>query len=612
MGLHERSGVLPGEPVFGYLVRHRGRRIALAFYFAVAAVLWSVFLPQLGVSVYATPLVAGIGLAVLFVLPSEPIFRIATAMEIAGVRALARCAEFPSLLVVFATYSLLLGWINIPWSLSRMQLGFMFLVGVIVAGMCLRYATKSLFAANVKGPTRTGAFAIFATLLLPMFLSAAAVVMPHLAPYFGAALIGYGYRTLAHYFHLRLVMAVEPVHAFGVRARRERSGDPFVDWVHKTEHDINRSLIERGYLRYAVCYLLYVCGKHRSHDYREAFRHLRVQKLYASRKYQQIAKITSDRDTGLLLYLRIQSLIRSRELKEALQLIEAGIRSHPDSPYFLHVKAQLALEQDGFHSRSYRQSVAEAHLLATRRLRDGDLTRHICPDAIAEKAKIDAYDAAFGSSSHSVEQQLKFRDAMWLANEARKVAYRHSVRLGSEIRSVEGVVTSLYGDYSEAYRAHLDALATGENLKARYYLAMLLMVGSVTFLRPIYHFERILAMAPADSRLSRLARARRDEAVKAWNANRELAASWDVFKLFTFSHEYLAAAESTEPAWNAVVVRTDDKKEKVYRRVFGREPSMADSPDWVVPLKAFGVSSPNEVSNEEIKREVPVPAVSVA
>jgi len=203
-----------------------------------------------------------------------------------------------------------------------------------------------------------------------------------------------------------------------------------------------------------------------------------------------------------------------------------------------------------------------------------------------------------------------FRLPLRLANESRRLAEEYGVRLVAKVRGVEGILHALAGDYREAYLAYLEALATAEDLRVRYHLGVTLMVGSVSFLRPIYHFERILALAPPYSRLAQLARNQRDEALRVYWLNVHYAASTDVFELITFSQWQIETCEDDDTAgtW-----RDDGSK----RAAFGYWPDYepVDSshvgPGSIASEgRPLPMSGEREVHNEEIKRDVTVRAVS--
>ena len=537
---------------------------------------WAVHASALGIPPVALLAPTAISVALFLLVPSATVFRIATAIELFVVRFVAHQARYYRWIIsLFVLYSVGLGVALRPWAIELTAVTIVGLTSFIVFGYFLRYVTQSLFASNVKGPTFLGALALVFAVSMPLTAYTVGLLRPDLAAWFGCILVVYGLCCAG----------------------------------------LNRSLIQRGAFGYAACFIIYVCGGVLSTNYRMAFLGLRVQKLYSSRHYRKVIQLTNDAMTGSLLYLRGLSLIRSGQVESAEMLLASSIARWPANPYLHFARAQLHLETLGFFSEPYRRDVDTASQLAMNRV-NADSKSYVCPDAIAEHGKITAFTTAVGpvrNESNPEARRKQFTAELFEVAEARRIAARHSVRLASEVRGVEGIVQSLSGDFREGYEAFLDALATGENLKARYHLAVLLMIGSATFLRPIYHLERILVLAPRDSRLARLTKARLEEALEITRANRALSMSWGVFRLLTFDRRYLELAECEQAAWAALAYREDDNKKRAYKRIFGHEPPReAAVPPWT-PAGWTWESlrrSHGDEDNERLKRDARVGNIS--
>lgn len=577
---------------------------------------WAVHASALGIPPVALLAPTAISVALFLLVPSATVFRIATAIELFVVRFVAHQARYYRWIIsLFVLYSVGLGVALRPWAIELTAVTIVGLTSFIVFGYFLRYVTQSLFASNVKGPTFLGALALVFAVSMPLTAYTVGLLRPDLAAWFGCILVVYGLCCAGRAMWVGLARFVETTQAVTDIPLERVKSYGLAKLVRWTERSLNRSLIQRGAFGYAACFIIYVCGGVLSTNYRMAFLGLRVQKLYSSRHYRKVIQLTNDAMTGSLLYLRGLSLIRSGQVESAEMLLASSIARWPANPYLHFARAQLHLETLGFFSEPYRRDVDTASQLAMNRV-NADSKSYVCPDAIAEHGKITAFTTAVGpvrNESNPEARRKQFTAELFEVAEARRIAARHSVRLASEVRGVEGIVQSLSGDFREGYEAFLDALATGENLKARYHLAVLLMIGSATFLRPIYHLERILVLAPRDSRLARLTKARLEEALEITRANRALSMSWGVFRLLTFDRRYLELAECEQAAWAALAYREDDNKKRAYKRIFGHEPPReAAVPPWT-PAGWTWESlrrSHGDEDNERLKRDARVGNIS--
>lgn len=595
------------QPGVGHLLRYGSRRRVLAGLTLASLGTWAIYLEAWGVNPLFALIPAAILLAGVLLAPWSSIYLLATSLELQVARTIGRWSRRPFIIVAsFAAYSLALGLALRPWDLSAAAVLAAGLAGSAVTRRLLRHAIKTLFAANVKGPSLFGSLVLLACVSMPLTLNTAAVVFPQWRPVFGVFLCVFGLRCTVSYFWVAIADSVERVRPFETVAPSRRTAVGILRLVRWTEHNLNRSLIERGTAGYLFCCVTYWLGGRRCPGFREAFQNLRIKRFYSYRKYAKVVDLTDRDSPGILLYLRAQSLIRLGRLDEAEALLKGAIAAEAsnESPYLYLARAHLHLERSGFYSPLYRADIERACQLADDRLQRGEY-RIECLDAVAEQAKISAFEQVHDYRRQNITPSGfpdSLRRPLRNVNVARSAAERSGPRLASEMRAFEGIIQSLAGDYSEAYIALEAALVSGENLKARYHLAVTLMVGSASFLRPIYHFERILALAPSESRLARLTRARLQEALRASWRNAQLACSWHDFTLVTFSQLHVERCEDESDHAPYIVLREDESKRSDYRWIFGLEPREFSD--------AGSTLSSREKGNEDIKKDVTVPQLT--
>ena len=607
------------EPSVRYLLGHRSRRLTLALGVVLFGSLATAFGTAIGIDpvflIAPTAAIVSLTLAI----DGSTIFGIATALELVVVRLAGRAAPKNGTLVwLFGAYAATLGWILGARTLLSYEAMTVALLAWIVFGPLLHFVTKVVFISNVRGPSPSGTIAALVAALLPLLLFAWGLLQPAYAEWLGVTLIAYGWRCIARIAWIGLVQMVESIQAITDVPHDRVQAQRLMRLVRSTERALNRSRIERGALGFLACHLVYWLGGGLNPEYRRAFLNLRVQRFFAIRRYDKVLDATDDQMTGSLLYLRVQSMIRTRQLDRAESVLNQNLELHRSNPYLRLAKAHLNLERFGFDSEQYRRDIGAANVMARNRAYEQHqpgLTRHVCADAIAEYAKVRAYDTLLTLSKNppsDEEWRDRFDGCLFEVKEARRLAEKHSVRLATEIRGIEGVVEGLSGDFGEGYKAFLDALASGENLKARYALAVLLMIDSVSFLRPIYHLERVLSLAPPGSRLARLAQARLNEALDVVRTNRALSQSWRVFRLLTFDRRYLALSESESPAWAALAYREDGRKRDTFQAVFGYEASREPMvPDWAPRWTWESLRETGPDVNKQERRDVRVPETAM-
>ena len=576
VGGSERAGWLSGgvEPGLGRYLRFAGRRRSLVVLAIAVQTFWAVGLVAIGVMpmvVYAPALFL---IAYLSGCDSRTVLIVSSALEIVAVRGVAKLsARRHRLAGMYAGCMILLGLSLSPSRMSLWESLAVLLSALAVFRRVFRVASDAAFAANVRGPRPVGAGAILAPALLPFVMMAAAVGFDQLRPAIGWTFMALGLQGLRSVVADQWIPELVTKFHRADDGRRDPSKSRLGRLVRATEMSLAHDFKERGLLGYLACRVWRLLPAAKSD---RSLNKLLAEWYFSNASFAAVERITATADNGVMLYLRSEALTHQGRSIDALALLAASASTFDkpahSNPFYYLARAHAHLGRRGFDSRDYREDLATASALATKRIRDG--SGSISARALAENALVEAFDIANGPFLFgSCDRRSRLLPKLQAIEEARRMAARQSVSLAAELRALEGVVHALREDYASAYDCLMKSLSLWDNLEARYYLGVLLMVGTTSFARPIYQFERVLAAAPVGSRLARLAAARLAEALAACEANVRAASSWDVFKLVSASQRHVLRAPYETPI--ALSIRDDAKKREVFKTVFGTSPDEA-------------------------------------
>jgi hypothetical protein len=568
-----------------------------------------------------------VALSLALLLPSATILDIAAVVELGLVRVAAKLASRLRWTVwVFCAYVVALGASHRPDYLQFQSIALIAAFALLTVHHVLTRAKRIVAAADVRGPSKRGVVLLVSMIVFPVAADLTAVAAPALAPFIGVLLVVYGLQCLASHVHFWQLVATQRFRGLrfieSAPVQDPRGWTRLVDW---TDEWFNSSHWMLGSLGLVVCYAV---NQFAYEGYRERYLTLRLKALFSRGRLKRVIELSKAPCSQLRAYLYIHSLIRLGRREQARQFMDEieSTEMWLFSPHIRYARAILALEsfRYGEYEEHIREALGEFSTLQrfAREIEESkdaaEFSEGYCPLALAERARIVAWDRAdclpreiISEAREASETELRrwFAEPTLLIESAKRRTLLHSVHLYAEVRAIEGYIRGLAGDYGGAYKAFGDALACGEHLEARYHLGVLLMVGSASFARPIYHFRRVMQATPKSSRLHILASSRCAMAEEAVAINSSVARTWKTFRLVTFGHELALSAHKISVGVDFLKWRDDRTKRHEYVKIWGHEPSGEwtdwETEEWVglARQRQAPESATWEVENEKAKKE---------